>query len=214
MTTRPTNRLARAKDPNCPLARVSDEKLLLRYRDSGDAEAFSELVHRHQSALYSYLRRYVGDAGLAEDVSQAAFLQVHLKAHLYQQGRAFRPWLYAIATHQAIDLQRKRRRHRAVSLDAHRVSNPNEGTKTLHDFLESKAPNPSAQLEETERREWARRAVKNLPKHLRAAVLLTSYHGLRYQEAADILRVPVGTVKTRVHTARAILSAAWRRAAC
>ncbi|MBI3469295.1 MAG: sigma-70 family RNA polymerase sigma factor, partial [Planctomycetes bacterium] len=98
---------------------ASDELLLRSYRDKGDRAAFEELVHRYERELYSYLRRYLGDADLAEDVFQATFFQVHQKCHLFEDRRSFRPWLYTIATHQAIDALRKLRRHRTVSLDAH-----------------------------------------------------------------------------------------------
>src|SRR3989304_4903459 len=88
-------------------AQASDELLLRRYRDKGDRAAFEELVHRYERELYSYLRRYLGDADLAEDVFQTTFLQVHQKCSQFQDGRSFRPWLYTIATHQAIDALRK-----------------------------------------------------------------------------------------------------------
>ena len=78
---------------------------------------FAELVRRYERELYSYLRRYLGDAEMAEDAFQAAFLQVHLKCQQFEAGRSVRPWLYTIATNQAIDAQRRSRRHRMVSLD-------------------------------------------------------------------------------------------------
>src|SRR4029078_8027393 len=95
-------------------ASLSDEELLLGYRERGDASLFSELVHRYERELYSYLRRYLGHAEMAEDAFQAAFLQVHLKCGQYEAGRAVRPWLYTIATNQAIDAHRRRRRHRML----------------------------------------------------------------------------------------------------
>src|SRR5436305_14497208 len=98
-------------------ASLSDEELLLGYRESGDANLFSELVRRYERELYSYLRRYLGDASMAEDAFQATFLQVHLKCDQFEEGRKFRPWLYTIATNQAIDAQRRNKRHRSVSLD-------------------------------------------------------------------------------------------------
>src|SRR6187401_2378293 len=70
---------------------LTDEELLLAYRDGGGSELFSELVHRYERELYSYLRRYLGDAEMAEDAFQAAFLQIHLKCQQYEPGRAFRP---------------------------------------------------------------------------------------------------------------------------
>src|SRR3954449_11153507 len=103
---------------------LSDEELLLGYRQSSEPSLFQELVRRYERELYSYLRRYLGDAEMAEDAFQAAFLQVHLKCDQYEPGRAVRPWLYTIATNQAIDAQRRSRRHRMVSLDR---SGPKEG---------------------------------------------------------------------------------------
>src|SRR5258705_8114497 len=96
---------------------LSDEELLVGYREKGDANLFSELVHRYERELFSYLQRYLGDAEMAEDAFQAAFLQVHLKCQQFEPGRTVRPWLYTIATNQAIDAQRRSRRHRMVSLD-------------------------------------------------------------------------------------------------
>src|SRR5262245_40098150 len=82
---------------------LTDEELLVRFRDRGDRQAFTELVTRYERELFSYLKRYLGDAGMAEDAFQATFLQVHLKANQFEDGRAVRPWLYTIATNQAID---------------------------------------------------------------------------------------------------------------
>src|SRR5438874_2879239 len=99
------------------LAQPTDEELLSRYRNEGRTEDFDRLVHRYERELYRYLARYLGDAALADDVFQNTFLQVHLKRGLYEDGRPVRPWLYAIATHQAIDALRKLGRHPTISLD-------------------------------------------------------------------------------------------------
>src|SRR3974390_936935 len=98
-------------------AGVSDEILLSRYRDKGRTADFEDLVHRYEHELYRYLARYLGDASLADDVFQNTFLQVHLKRGLYEDGRSVRPWLYAIATNQAVDALRKAGRHPTLSLD-------------------------------------------------------------------------------------------------
>src|SRR5690348_3139566 len=99
------------------LAPMTDEDLLSRYRDQGRTEDFDALVHRYEKELYRYLARYLGNPTLADDVFQNTFLQVHLKRGLYEDGRPVRPWLYAIATHQAVDALRKAGRHPTVSLD-------------------------------------------------------------------------------------------------
>ena len=100
-----------------PFSETSDEGLMDRYRDEGRPEDFAHLVHRYEKELYRYLARYLGDATLADDVFQNTFLQVHQKRALYEAGRPFRPWLYAIATHQAVDALRNVGRHPSVSLD-------------------------------------------------------------------------------------------------
>src|SRR4029453_1322817 len=94
------------RDNHRDWTRFSDEELLAGYR-IGYTAAFTELVHRYERELYNYLRRYLGDATLAEDVFQNTFLQLHVKLDLYDKGRLVRPWLYTIATHQAIDALRK-----------------------------------------------------------------------------------------------------------
>ena len=191
-------------------ASLSDEELLLGYCETGDASLFSELVHRYERELYSYLRRYLGDAEMAEDAFQAAFLQVHLKCRQYEAGRAVRPWLYTVATNQAIDAQRRSRRHRMVSLDR---SGPKEGEEVgrLLDLLTSKEPIPTAQLSAAERAQWLHEAVEQLPEPLQDVIRLVYFQEMKYREAAEVLDIPVGTVKSRMHAAVAKLNEAWKQ---
>ena len=119
-----------------------------------------------------------------------------------------RPWLYTVATNQAIDIQRRNRRHRLVSLD--RVSRADhEELGTLVNLLRSREDDPGDQLEQGERKDWVREAVAALPEQLRTAVGLVYFKGMKYREAADELDVPVGTVKSRIHSAVKRLTEAW-----
>jgi RNA polymerase sigma-70 factor (ECF subfamily) len=186
------------------LARVSDEDLLTRYRDRGRAEDFEELVHRYENELYRYLARYLGDPTLAQDVFQNTFLQVHLKRGLYEDGRPVRPWLYSIATHQAVDALRKAGRHPTVSLDQRAAPGEAE-SGGLIDLLVSAGEGPLAELQGEERREWVRRSVAKLPETLRQTLVLAYHQDLKYREIAEILKIPVGTVKSRLHAALAKL---------
>jgi RNA polymerase sigma-70 factor, ECF subfamily len=179
------------------LANTSDEALLTRYRESGDIAAFEQLVHRYERPLFSYLSRYLRSAPLAEEVFQAALLRVHEKCSLFTAGRRFRPWLYSIATHQAIDLLRKEQRHQAVSLDEEHGLGDAEPAKLLE------------RIEQRERAEWTRRAVDELADDLRITILLIFFQGLKYQETAEALGIPLGTVKSRVHRALLQLNEAW-----
>lgn len=188
---------------------MSDEQLLRSYRDQADRLAFAELVRRYERELYSYLRRYLGDAGMAEDAFQATFLQVHLKCDQFEEGRKFRPWLYTVATNQAIDAQRRNKRHRSVSLDRNPKAEGTDEVGSLMDLLVSKEPRPDSKAESIQQRDWIRSAVDQLPDTLREPLNLVYYQGMKYREAADILKIPVGTVKSRLHSAILKLNEAW-----
>lgn len=188
---------------------VSDEELLVGYRRTGDRELFAQLVQRYERELFSYLRRYLADAEMAEDAFQAAFMQVHLKCGQFEEGRRVRPWLYTIATNQAIDAQRRNRRHRVVSLDRAGQGVKDEEIGKLVDLLISDASDPMDEVSRFERAEWVEQALAELSESMRSVVHLVYYRGLKYREAADILEIPVGTVKSRLHAAIAKLTECW-----
>jgi RNA polymerase sigma-70 factor (ECF subfamily) len=124
-----------------------------------------------------------------------------------------RPWLYTIATHQAIDALRRAGRHQAVSLDQHREPTPHGELQNLITLLQSRGPSPLDQVEAEERRELVRDSVDRLPDFLKQVVVLAYYQGLKYREIADVLDIPVGTVKSRLHSALLRLQEAWNTAA-
>src|ERR1700712_4617837 len=124
----------------------TDEELLLEYRVTGRPAVFETLVKRYERELYNYLRRFLNNQVLAEDAFQATFMQVHLKCSLYDDSRKVRPWLYTVATNQAIDIQRRNRRHRLVSLDRpNRVQHDELGS--LVDLLSGRESEPVSDLE-------------------------------------------------------------------
>jgi RNA polymerase sigma-70 factor (ECF subfamily) len=186
----------------------SDEELLTRFC-KGQTEAFGALVRRYERELYGYLRRYLGDASLAEDVFQNTFLQVYVKSAQYEPGRPVRPWLYTIATNQAIDALRRNGRHQALSLDQQREELADGELSSLVETLESDGPGPLDAAQRQERREKIRASVDRLPEFLRQVLLLAYYQGLKYREIADILGIPVGTVKSRLHAALVKLQETW-----
>jgi RNA polymerase sigma-70 factor (ECF subfamily) len=191
-----------------PLTNSSDEELLESFR-LGRREAFGELVRRYQGELYGYLRRYLGDGNLAEDVFQNTFLQVFTKIGKFESGRRVRPWLYTIATHQAIDALRRNGRHQALSLDQKREEWSGSALSHLLEMLEARDVDPLEQVQAEERRRLVRASVDRLPDFLRQVVILAYYQGLKYQDVADIMGIPVGTVKSRLHAALVKLQEAW-----
>ena len=187
------------------LDQISDEALMSRYRDEGRTADFDALVHRYERELYRYLARYTGDSALAEDVFQNTFLQVHLKRGLYEDGRPVRPWLYSIATHQAVDSLRKVGRHPTVSLDARGPGGGDSDPSALVDLLVGSDQGPLAELQGEERKEWVRSAIDRLPDTLKQTLILAYFQDLKYREIAEIQKIPVGTVKSRLHAALAKL---------
>jgi len=196
-----------AQDPESG-AQQTDEQLVVQYRTSGSREVFAQLVRRYERELYSYLRRYLGSAEMAEDVFQATFLQVHLKCDRFDENRRFRPWLYTVATNQAIDAQRRNKRHRMVSLDRS-VSADNVDIGALVDLLEGNEKDPLENVSQLERGQWVQEALDGLSESMRSVVHLVYYQGMKYREAAEILDIPVGTVKSRLHAAIVKLFESW-----
>jgi RNA polymerase sigma-70 factor (ECF subfamily) len=193
------------------LTTCADEELLAKFQ-SGQREAFGALVRRYQGELFGYLRRYLGDHTLAEDVVQNTFLQVFLKIAQYEAGRAARPWLYTIATHQAIDALRRQGRHQVLSIDQDRSDADEASLPQLMNLLESRQPSPLEQVETEERKELVRAGVERLPDFLRQVLILAYYQGLKYSEIAEIVGIPVGTVKSRLHSALVKLQEFWAAA--
>jgi RNA polymerase sigma-70 factor (ECF subfamily) len=182
----------------------SDESLLAGYRDHGALDAFDALVRRYERELYRYLVRFLGNRTLAEDVLQNTFLQIHLKCGLYQDGWPARPWLYKIATNQPIDALRRNGRYAAVSLDRPGGMEEMDVLGAI-DGMVNESPEGLSELQQQERREWIRDRVARLPEPVRQVLILAYDEGLRYRQIAEILGIPLGTVKSRLHHAVARL---------
>jgi RNA polymerase sigma-70 factor (ECF subfamily) len=192
--------------PHCD---VSDESLIAEYRETGDRGFFETLIRRYEREIYSYLRRYIGNAEMAEDAFQGTFLQVHLKCHQFDPARRFRPWLYAIATNQAIDVQRRNKRHRMVSLDRSSTSEKDDRNSSWSEKLIGASPDPHRTASDQENSRWVHESVETLGESMQQVIQLVYYQGLKYREAADVLGIPVGTVKSRLHAAVQRLGLLW-----
>ena len=192
-----------------PQSDVSDESLIAQYRQTGDRGLFETLIRRYEREIFSYLRRYIGNAEMAEDAFQGTFLQVHLKCHQFDSSRRFRPWLYAIATNQAIDTQRRNKRHRMVSLDRSAASDYDNQEGGWSERIVGDLPDPHQTATERENSRWVHDSVATLGESMQQVVNLVYYQGLKYREAAEVLGIPVGTVKSRLHAAVQRLGLMW-----
>lgn len=186
----------------------SDEQLLARLRD-GDREVFGPLVRRYERELYGYLRRYLGNEDLADDVFQTTFLAVFRKIKQYEPGRPARPWLYAIATNQAIDALRKQNRRADRRADVLTAPDDDGEPRPLFELIPSADLGPPEHADRVEQRELVRAAVERLPDLLREVLLLAYFQGLKYKDIADVLDIPLGTVKSRLHAALVKFTEEW-----
>jgi len=187
---------------------VTDEQLLLEYRRTGDRELYAQLVYRYERELFNYLRRYLGNAEAAEDIFQTTFLRVHLNCQKFDEGRRFRSWLYSIATNAAIDYCRMMKRKPTVSLDAS-LDPDAERIGALVDYLESDEAGPVDSALRAERSRLVRATLESLPESLNAVIQLVYFQGMPYAEAAEVLNIPLGTVKSRLHCAVRQLARKW-----
>ncbi len=198
--------------PRPPIGNVdrSDEKLLEDYRH-GDKAGFSALVSRYQRELYHFLVRFLGNRASAEDVFQETFLQVHQSAEQFDTQRRFRPWLFTIAANKARDLIRSQSRCPTNPLQAS-ISPGDEESGEFIDLMQSVGELPSDPMEKRELQEQVHNAVTTMPEHLREILLLSYFHQFPYKQISEILDIPLGTVKSRLHAAVAHFADRWRLA--
>lgn len=185
----------------------TDEALLDDYVH-GDREAFTELIGRYRNQLLHFLIRFLGSRAAAEDVFQETFVQVHLSAETFDVTRRFKPWLFTIGANKARDYHRKHGREPTVSLSAS-MSREQEGRPYV-DLLEADLPSPSAPILDAERSRLVKSVIDSLPHHLREILLLSYFQRLSYNQIAETLDIPLGTVKSRLHTAVAAFAKAWK----
>lgn len=188
-------------------AQPTDEVLFERFID-GDTAAYRTLIERYHDDLLRFLTRLVGDRAAAEDVFQETFLQVHQSAHTFDVTRRFRPWLFTIAANKGRDYLRKKIRQRTVELSAP-IGGP-DGTASFVDLMEVDVPTPDAALDASERDSMVQSALAKLQPALREVLLLAYFQRLSYQQIADDLEIPLGTVKSRMHAAVASFARSWQ----
>ena len=198
-----------APEPKPDVDSRTDEQLILAYR-AGDRSSFSTLVSRYERELFHFLVRFMGNRTAADDVFQETFLQIHQSAETFDTHRRFRPWLFTIAANKARDLIRSNARRPTNPLMASIGAN-GEGGEFI-DLMQSDTLPPEAPMEQRELQQKVQRAVSTMPEHLREILLLSYFHQFPYKQIGDILDIPLGTVKSRLHTAVAHFAERWRAA--
>lgn len=184
----------------------SDEQVFEAFRAEKQG-AYRELIERHHDDLLRFLTRMVGDRASAEDIFQETFLQVHISAATFDTSRRFRPWLFTIAANKARDMLRKKNRRKTVELSAPiRKSEPGA---SFIDLLEVDVPPPDEAMDLAERDEQVQEALDQLGPALREVLLLAYFQRMSYAQIAGDLGIPLGTVKSRMHSAVAAFARSW-----
>jgi RNA polymerase sigma-70 factor (ECF subfamily) len=188
----------------------TDEQLITAYR-SGDRTSFEELVGRYQRELFHFLIRFLGDRAAAEDVFQETFLQIHQSAENFDAQRRFRPWLFTIAANKARDLIRANARRPSSPLQA-AISPGDDESSEFIDLMQNTTDLPDEPMQQEELQNKVKQTVMNMPENLREILLLSYFHQFPYKQISDILDIPLGTVKSRLHAAVAHFADRWRSA--
>jgi RNA polymerase sigma-70 factor, ECF subfamily len=158
----------------------------------GDTHAYGEMVARYRDGVVNVVYRMCGDAGLAEESAQEAFIRAWQHLSGYRPEHPFRTWVYRIAVNAALDTLRRERR--LTGLDDFAVER-----------LEEYSDDPEGTLEARERSQRVRRAIMTLPEASRAVLVLREYGSLSYSEISTALSIPLGTVMSRLNSARSQL---------
>jgi len=181
-------------------ASPDDEAAYLRRALAGDLDAFNRLVELHQRPVFNLCLRMVGTPAAAEDASQDAFISAYRNIRSFRGGH-FRPWLMRIAANACTDELRRRARRPALSLDT-----PPPGAEEPVDVADA-APGPEEQALRAEQAARVQAALLRLPHDQRLAVVLCDMQGYAYEEIAEVTRVSLGTVKSRIARGREKLRA-------
>lgn len=195
-------------DPPKTESGLSDTELLRLHLD-GDQEAFGVLVRRYRRELFNFLARFTGDLAMAEDVFQETFLQLHLSGGTFDLSRRLKPWLFTIAANKGRDAMRKTYRRQAAPLDA-KIAGSESQESTYADLMPSNIPPPDESLMNLETRQAVQRIVDAMPENLRTVLLMSYFNEFPYKEIAEILDVPLGTVKSRLHAAVQHFARQWK----
>jgi RNA polymerase sigma-70 factor (ECF subfamily) len=185
--------------------------MLVRRCLAGDAAAWEEIVQRYHRRIYNLCYRFSGSPDDAQDLTQEVFIKMYRTLSSYEAGRgAFMTWVTTMTRNLLVDHFRKGKQDRMTdSLDS--APSDHEDAMPLSDRIEDKGLPPDAGVQSRETREAVHRALQKLSPELREAVILRDLQDMDYREIASVLRVPEGTVKSRINRGRAELGRLLQR---
>jgi RNA polymerase sigma-W factor len=179
--------------------REEDIQLIARAR-SGDERAFRALLDKYERAVFSICLRMVRNRDEAADLAQESFIKTFSMLERYNPTYAFSSWLFKITSNLCIDYLRKRR------VETYAMDDPINGEKgEIQRQFEAPDPDPEQEMMKKEKMKRLEKAIDQLPAHYRIMLVLRHQENLSYEEIAECLEIPLGTVKARIHRAREML---------
>lgn len=175
-----------------------DDSVLIERSQKGDRQAFDDLIRKHERRAYQYAFRLTSNPEEASDVVGDAFVRVYSALHNFKGQSAFTTWLYRILTNCFLDMRKREKSRPATSLEAALVTDDGD----LERQVEDDAASPHEEAERSERERAVENAVKQLPEYQRAMITMYHVENLSYEEIAESLDLPIGTVKSRLNRAR------------
>jgi len=186
---------------------MNDVQLLKRYA-AGDEGAFQELVNQYKDSVYAFLRRFLNHADLVDDVFQETFMQLYVSRDTFDLSKPLRPWLFTIAANKAKDALRRMQRVDSTNLGS-LFDNEEHSMDDVLNTLDHDDRMPYDDLIREETAAQVKRVIARMPAKLREILILAYFHKFPYAEISGILGIPVGTVKSRLHTAVARFAEDW-----
>ena len=185
--------------------------LLVRRCIAGDAAAWEEIVQRYHRRIYNICYRFTGTSNDADDLTQEVFIKMYRTLNTYDVDRgAFMTWVTTVTRNLLVDHFRKTRQDRVTdSLDT--TSSDHEDTLPLGERIPDRGPSPDTKVQSREAKEAVHEALQRLSPELREAVILRDLQDFDYREIAIVLKVPEGTVKSRINRGRAELARLLQR---
>jgi RNA polymerase sigma-70 factor (ECF subfamily) len=173
----------------------TDEQLIGEFKE-GNNDAYSEIVIRYKDRLVNFLFRYTGNKDDSEDLAQDAFIKLYRSKHLYQEIAKFSTWFYTIAINIAKTSLKKKSRMSTLSISDYDPENDK-------DFdIPAATIEPDVQANASIENEYIQKAINSLEETYREAIILRDIQDLDYEEIANALNVPIGTVKSRINRGR------------
>ena len=186
----------------------TDAELLACFAD-GDEAAFREIVNRYRNGLYAFLKQFLNHQDMVEDAFQETFLQLFTSRASFDTSRPLRPWLFTIAANKAKDALRKRQRTAATPIGSIADSQEMSFDEVIN-ALTSDTTVPYESLEKDEISSQVGRVIADMPENLREILILAYFNKFSYKQMAQILSIPIGTVKSRLHTAVGRFAKEWK----